>query len=98
MEPITPGSNPPPAAPAPQEPPMDDQQQGSPIDDMINQVDSYIKNPSMVTPETLMQLKQDLVDLRDGVEGEGPPDQSAPPPPEGSFSGDIHKRMSGGAY
>lgn len=97
MEPITPGSNPPPAIPP--EAPMDDQQQGSPIDDMIAQVDSYIKNPSMVTPETLNQLKQGLMDLRDGVEGEPPTDDMGPPPPpEGSFSGDIHKRMSEGAY
>ena len=35
------------------------------IDGIIATVESYIQNPKMVTPETLNQLKSDLMDLKD---------------------------------
>jgi hypothetical protein len=73
--------------------------ESSPIDAMIEQLDSYIKNPSMVTPETLMQLKDGLMALKADVEGEETAEPMEQIPEEGSFSGEIQKkRMSGGAY
>jgi hypothetical protein len=93
MEPITPGSETPPMME--QEPMGEDA--GTPLDAIIGQVDAYIANPGSATPETLTQLKNDLMDLKAGIEGEEP-EMGPPPPAEGSFSGDIQKRMSGGAF
>lgn len=46
----------------------------TPIDEIISRVEEYIKNPKMVTSETLQALKDDLLDLKpmlDGDEREG---------------------------
>jgi hypothetical protein len=37
---------------------------GTGIDAIISRVDAYIKNPKMVTPETLSELKGELEDLK----------------------------------
>ena len=61
----------------------------SPMDDLISTVDSYIKDPTLVTPQTLMELRDRLEMVKADVEGE------TEPPPEGGMSGDIRKA---GAY
>lgn len=68
------------------------QQEGSPIDGMIAQVDSYIKDPKLITPDTLMQLKSDLEDLKSVVEG-GPEGEAAPQGP--GLAGAISQNMGG---
>lgn len=40
------------------------------IDGVIAKVDSYLANPKMVTPETLMSLKEDLMDIKMLLDGE----------------------------
>ena len=47
---------------------------GSLIDQVISRVESYIQNPRMVTPETLNELKSELIDLKTEYEGESPED------------------------
>lgn len=88
------GSDAPAAPPAAM--PDEGQMDQSPIDQIISQVDSYISDPSKITPETLQSLKADLEDLRAGIEGEEQPEDAGNAPPQGSFSGDIHSRMMGG--
>ena len=44
--------------------------EASPFDGLIAQVDSYISDPSLITPETLNDLKQQLVDLKMAVDGD----------------------------
>ena len=39
------------------------------IDSIIARVDSYMKNPETVTPETLQELKDELVDLKSYLDG-----------------------------
>lgn len=36
----------------------------SPLDELVDQVQSYIDDPKLVTPETLEDLKTQLVDLK----------------------------------
>ena len=43
---------------------------GSPIDGIISTVDSYMKDPKMVTPETLAELKSELMDLKSFLDDE----------------------------
>lgn len=57
-----------------------DSQTGSPIDDMIARVDSYIKDPSLVTAQTLNDMKMELMDLKSFMDQE----ESAPGEPQGT--------------
>lgn len=62
---------------------QDGQDTGTGIDQIIAKVDSYIKDPRLVTPQTLQELKVDLEDLKSYLDkeetGEGePPDQGSP--------------------
>lgn len=41
------------------------------IDAIIRIVESYIEDPKLVTPETLSALKDDLVDLKSYLDGDG---------------------------
>lgn len=52
--------------------------EGSPLDAMISTVDSYMRDPKLITPETLGQLKADLIDLKSYVDG-GPSDSGSDP-------------------
>lgn len=63
----------------------------TPIDQIISRVDGYIQNPASVTPETLMELKAELEDLRMGVESEDMP----PEPPMDGLSGEVMQRGGG---
>lgn len=40
------------------------------LDDIIGRIESYISDPKLVTPETLTQLRDELIEYRDAVEGE----------------------------
>jgi hypothetical protein len=40
------------------------EEEGTPLDSIISRVDSYIKDPKLVTSETLEELKSELVDLK----------------------------------
>lgn len=72
---------------------------GTPVDDIISSVDSFIADPKSATPEALQQLKSDLMDLKTVIDGG---DQSAPPaPPSGPPSApggmaDMIAKMHGG--
>lgn len=48
----------------------EEMEQTSPLDGLIGQIDSYIADPSLVTPETLTDLKNQLVDLKGAMEGD----------------------------
>ena len=50
------------------------QTEGTPLDEIISRVQSYIENPSLATPETLGELVADLVDLKSVVDGEETPE------------------------
>lgn len=54
----------------------------TPIDGIISRVDSYISNPSQVTPETLNELKNELVDLKTFLDGGEESPEPAPASPE----------------
>ena len=56
----------------------------NPFDSVISRIESYIQNPKLVTPETLAQLKEEVIGLKEGVEGEDAPSEDS----EGSSSGD----------
>ena len=43
---------------------------GSPMDEIIAQVDAYIENPKMITPETMMELREKLVDVKSIIDGD----------------------------
>ena len=47
-----------------------DEQTQTPLDSIISRVDSYIQDPKLVTPDTLMELKTELEDLKGYVENE----------------------------
>ena len=51
---------------------QEEPQESQGIDSVIAKVESYIQDPKMVTPETLMDLKNDLMDLKDYMDN---PDQ-----------------------
>ena len=40
------------------------------FDSVIDRVDSYVENPELVTPETLEELRNELLDLQRKYEGE----------------------------
>lgn len=63
------------------------EQDVSPIDGIISRVDSYMANPAQVTPETLGELKMELMDLKAFLDG-GEQDES-PMPQQGSMSGAL---------
>lgn len=63
--------------------PVEEESQG--IDGIIATVDSYLENPELVTPETLMELKADLEDLKAFLDGDETPD--VPESTKGSLSG-----------
>lgn len=42
----------------------------TPLDEIISRVESYIKNPKLVTEETLTEVRDDLVDLKKIIDGE----------------------------
>ena len=44
---------------------------GTPIDSMIEKVNSYIDDPKLVSRETLTELRDDLIDLKEVVDDEG---------------------------
>lgn len=50
--------------------PVEPEQEVGGIDQIISQVDSYIQDPKMVTPATLMGLKESLMDLKGFLDGE----------------------------
>ena len=50
------------------------QDQNNALDSAISKVQSYIANPSLVTPQTLQELLSDLMDYKD-EEGQEPQDQ-----------------------
>lgn len=73
------------------EEPQQDQGQepGSPIDEIIARVDSYMKDPKMVTPETLMALKNDLMDLKSVLDGDDRAGMDEAPQDSGSGPGGL---------
>lgn len=78
---------------------MDDsnQQEGTPLDDLISRVDSYIKDPKLVTPETLMEMKSELEDLKSYMDQEeSPSGETADHKPESGVAimiGNMKKGM-----
>ena len=46
------------------------EEEKSPLDSIISRVDSYIKDPAMVTSATLTELKEELLDLKGYMDGE----------------------------
>ena len=48
----------------------DEEETPSGIDGLIARVDEYIQNPKLVTPETLGELKSELLDLKEFIDGE----------------------------
>lgn len=57
----------------------------TPMDEAISMVDSYAKNPKLVTPETLLELKGMLEDMKpmlDGDDREGMDEPTEEPEPE----------------
>ena len=64
----------------------ENQPEGSPMDGMISQVESYIKDPKMVNVQTLTDLRDQLVDLKgyvDSEDGGNVADESDPEPMSG---------------
>jgi len=58
--------------------------EGGGIDSIISTVDSYILDPKLITPQTLEQLKSDLMDLKsylDGEETQEPMESESEPSP-----------------
>lgn len=58
------------------------------IDGIIAQVDSYLAKPELVTPETLMDLRTQLEDLKSILEPETEPEAPSGAP-EGGLAGMI---------
>lgn len=57
------------------------QDESSPLDAAISILDSYIKNPALATKETLAQLKDQLISVKDDLDGmsqDSPDDQGEP--------------------
>lgn len=48
-----------------------DENEMSPLGDIIKRVDSYIKDPKLVTPDTLSELKSELEDLKGFLDSDG---------------------------
>ena len=46
------------------------EQQAGGIDAIIERVESYIQQPEMVTPQTMNELKMELIDLKTFLDGE----------------------------
>lgn len=75
------------------------QEGGSPLDDLIAKIESYIKDPRLVTPETLTDVKSELMDLKsymDGGETADEPTQQDGPPDEGNGLHIVIGKMRGG--
>lgn len=49
---------------------MESEQERTPLDAIIQRVESYIENPKLATKETLSELKDDLVDLKSYMDGD----------------------------
>lgn len=47
----------------------------NPVDEIISTIDSYIKNPKLVTPETLSELKQQVLDIKMALDQEDEPSE-----------------------
>lgn len=45
-------------------------QETTPLDDLIARVSSYIKNPKLVTPATLIEMQAELMDLKSVIDGD----------------------------
>lgn len=71
---------------------MGSKNEGNPLDSIVSRIDSYIKDPALVTPDTLTELKNEIVDLKDYFGGE----QEAEPMMgnDNGLSGDMMKRKS----
>lgn len=65
--------------------PTEENQESTPLDEILNQVESYIKDPATVTPETLMSLKQQLLDLKSYMDGEDTQAPTEAPTDEPSY-------------
>lgn len=63
------------------------------IDAIISRVESYVEDPDLVTPETLMELKEELMDLKGYMDGED--EMEEPEKEEGGLSIIIGKKMRG---
>ena len=46
--------------------------ESTPLDGIISRLDEYIKNPKLVTSETLTELKSEIEDLKSVMDGEEP--------------------------
>ncbi len=58
-------------APMPTQGPQDQApQEQTPLDGIISQVESYVKDPKMITPQTMTDLLSQLQDLKSGVDTE----------------------------
>ena len=55
--------------PQPTAEPTAEPQESQGIDSIIERVDSYIQQPEMVTPQTLNELKMELMDLKTFLDG-----------------------------
>lgn len=65
---------------------MPDEPQG--IDSIIARVDQYLAKPEMVTPDTLMELRTELEDLKTVLDGDNSGEQAPPAPgPQGGLAG-----------
>ena len=71
----------------PQSDSQDPQMGGSPLDETISIVDSFIADPKAITPDSLNQLRMDLEDLKSMLDQEGT--QTPAGPPAGGLAGII---------
>ena len=50
------------------------EQETTPLDSIIQRVESYKEDPKLVTPETMSELLEELVDLKSFTDGDDPTD------------------------
>lgn len=48
----------------------EEMEEGSPLDSIIARVASYKEDPKLVTPETLAELEEELMDLKSYMDGD----------------------------
>ena len=69
--------------------------EGNGIDSIIQAVEEYIANPKMVTPETLTELKEDLIDLKEFLDGDSSEEPMEDDENKPSLTISIGKKLRG---
>ena len=59
----------------------------TPLDSIIQRVESYIENPRLATPETLTELRDELLDLKSVTDSEEEPEGGMMEKPESKRKG-----------